>query len=269
MNQKLTSVLNQAPRRGRQYALIALVLLVLVGLSSPALKGADMTAKGFDIGQSILMGLVTPDTQLLFGLGDSGVAYLILQTIAIAFLGTLVGAVIAVPLSFVSATNIVPRPVMIVTRFIIMAIRTIPSLVYGLMFIRVTGPGPFAGVMTLAVVSIGMISKLFIETIEDLDPGILESLDAFGSTFFQKIRYGVLPQLGPDFISILVYRFDMNLREATILGLVGAGGIGAPMIFALSAYHWHQVGAILIGLFILVFVMEILSDKLRQKILRG
>lgn len=269
MNQKLTLVLDQAPRRGRQYALIVLVLLVLVGLSSPALKGADITAKGFEIGQSILMGLLTPDTQLLFGLGDSGVAYLILQTIAIAFLGTLVGAVIAVPLSFVSATNIVPRPVVIVTRFIIMAIRTIPSLVYGLMFIRVTGPGPFAGVMTLAVVSIGMISKLFIETIEDLDPGILESLDAFGATFFQKIRYGVLPQLGPDFISILVYRFDMNLREATVLGLVGAGGIGAPMIFALSAYHWHQVGAILIGLFILVFVVEILSDKLRQKIIRG
>ena len=114
-----------------------------------------------------------------------------------------------------------------------------------------------------------MISKLFIETIEDLDPGILESLDAFGSTFFQKIRYGVLPQLGTDFISTLVYRFDMNLREATILGLVGAGGIGAPMIFALSAYHWHQGGAILIGRFILVFVVEILSDKLRQKILRG
>ncbi len=269
MNQKLTLVLDQAPRRGRQYALIVLVLLVLVGLSSPALKGADITAKGFEIGQSILTGLLTPDTQLLFGLGDSGVAYLILQTIAIAFLGTLVGAVIAVPLSFVSATNIVPRQVVIVTRFIIMAIRTIPSLVYGLMFIRVTGPGPFAGVMTLAVVSIGMISKLFIETIEDLDPGILESLDAFGATFFQKIRYGVLPQLGPDFISILVYRFDMNLREATVLGLVGAGGIGAPMIFALSAYHWHQVGAILIGLFILVFVVEILSDKLRQKIIRG
>lgn len=269
MNQKLTLVLDQAPRRGRQYALIVLVLLVLVGLSSPALKGADITAKGFEIGQSILTGLLTPDTQLLFGLGDSGVAYLILQTIAIAFLGTLVGAVIAVPLSFVSATNIVPRPIVIVTRFIIMAIRTIPSLVYGLMFIRVTGPGPFAGVMTLAVVSIGMISKLFIETIEDLDPGILESLDAFGATFFQKIRYGVLPQLGPDFISILVYRFDMNLREATVLGLVGAGGIGAPMIFALSAYHWHQVGAILIGLFILVFVVEILSDKLRQKIIRG
>ena len=269
MNKKLESVLSKEPRRGLQYAVTIIILLILLLSASPALGGAQMTTKGFDIGKNILTGIFTPDTSLLFGLGDSGVMYLILQTIAIAFLGTLVGAIIAVPLYFISATNIVPKPVVLVTRFIIMAIRTIPSLVYGLMFIRVTGPGPFAGVMTLAIVSIGMISKLFIETIEDLDSGILESLDAFGSTLFQKIRYGVLPQLGPDFISILVYRFDMNLREATILGLVGAGGIGAPMIFALSAYHWHQVGAILIGLFVLVFVVEVLSDKLRHKILHG
>lgn len=269
MNNKLEAVLSKEPNRKMQYGITIVILLILLVTSSPALGGAHVTSKGVDIGWHILKGIFTPDTSLLFGLGDSGVAYLILQTIAIAFLGTLVGAVIAVPLSFISATNIVPRPVVIVTRFIIMAIRTVPSLVYGLMFIRVTGPGPFAGVMTLAVVSIGMISKLFIETIEDLDSGIIESLDAFGSTFFQKIRYGILPQLSSDFISILVYRFDMNLREATILGLVGAGGIGAPMIFALSAYHWHQVGAILIGLFLLVFIVEILSDKLRQKILHG
>lgn len=269
MSQKLEAVLSKEPHRGLQYAVTIIILLILLASSAPVLSGAHITAKGFEIGWNILAGIFTPDTSLLFGLGDSGVAYLILQTIAIAFLGTLVGAIIAVPLSFISATNIVPKPVVIVTRVIIMAIRTVPSLVYGLMFIRVTGPGPFAGVMTLAIVSIGMISKLFIETIEDLDSGILESLDAFGSTLFQKIRYGILPQLGPDFISILVYRFDMNLREATILGLVGAGGIGAPMIFALNAYHWHQVGAILIGLFILVFVVEILSDKLRQKILHG
>ncbi|QEA33393.1 phosphonate ABC transporter, permease protein PhnE [Leuconostoc carnosum] len=269
MNNNLENVLKKEPRRALQYSLIAIVLVILLAVSSPALHGAHVTTKGIAIGWNILMGILMPDTSLLFGLNDSSVAYLILQTIAIAFLGTLVGAVIAVPLSFISATNIVPRPVVIVTRFIIMAIRTVPSLVYGLMFIRVTGPGPFAGVMTLAIVSIGMISKLFIETIEDLDSGILESLDACGSTFFQKIRYGVLPQLSSDFISILVYRFDMNLREATILGLVGAGGIGAPMIFAMGAYHWHQVGAILIGLFILVFVVEIISNKLRQKILYG
>ena len=178
MNKKLESVLSKEPRRGLQYAVTIIILLILLLSASPALGGARMTTKGFDIGKNILTGIFTPDTSLLFGLGDSGVMYLILQTIAIAFLGTLVGAIIAVPLSFISATNIVPKPVVLVTRFIIMAIRTIPSLVYGLMFIRVTGPGPFAGVMTLAIVSIGMISKLFIETIEDLDSGILESLDA-------------------------------------------------------------------------------------------
>ena len=159
MNNNLENVLKKEPRRALQYSLIAIVLVILLAVSSPALHGAHVTTKGIEIGWNILMGILMPDTSLLFGLNDSSVAYLILQTIAIAFLGTLVGAVIAVPLSFISATNIVPRPVVIVTRFIIMAIRTVPSLVYGLMFIRVTGPGPFAGVMTLAIVSIGMISK--------------------------------------------------------------------------------------------------------------
>ncbi|MGO0155174.1 phosphonate ABC transporter, permease protein PhnE [Leuconostoc koreense] len=269
MNKKLEDVLLTQPKRAKYYITAAVLVLAMLIWSSSALNQMHVTSKGLSIGWNILEGIITPDTTLLFGGGDSGVAYLILQTISIAFLGTIVGAFIAVPLSFISATNIVPKPIVVITRFIIMAIRTVPSLVYGLMFIRVTGPGPFAGVMTLAVVSIGMISKLFIETIEDLDSGILESLDAAGSTLFQKIRYGVLPQLSSDFISILAYRFDMNLREATILGLVGAGGIGAPMIFAMSGYEWHKVGAILIGLFILIFVIEYLSDKLRQYLLHG
>lgn len=110
------------------------------------------------------------------------------------------------------------------------------------MFIRVTGPGPFAGLLTMSLCSIGMISKMFIESIEDLDTKILESLDAAGCTMFQKIRYGILSQLFPDFMSTLIYRFDMNLRDATVLGLVGAGGIGAPLIFAMSAYKWNQDG---------------------------
>ena len=93
---------------------------------------------------------------------------------------------------------------------------------------------------------------MYIEAIEDIDIKILESLDACGCTTFQKIRYGILPQLLPDFASTIIYRFDMNLRDATVLGLVGAGGIGAPLIFAMNAYRWNEVGAILAGLIILV-----------------
>ena len=178
-------------------------------------------------------------------------------------------SVLSIPLSFLAAANLVPKPIALIFRVFIMAIRTIPAFVYGLMFIRVTGPGPFAGLLTMSLCSIGMISKMFIESIEDLDTKILESLDAAGCTMFQKIRYGILSQLFPDFMSTLIYRFDMNLRDATVLGLVGAGGIGAPLIFAMSAYKWNQVGAILAGLIVLILIVEVISTKIRVKLTRG
>ena len=150
-----------------------------------------------------------------------------------------------------------------------MAVRTIPSFVYGLMFIRVTGPGAFAGVMTLSVTSIGMISKLFSETIDDLDDSILEALDAAGCSTFQKIRCGIIPQLWSSLISILIFRFDMNLRDATILGVVGAGGIGAPLTFAINGYKWDEVGAILIGLIAFILIVEYSSSYIRKRLTQG
>jgi phosphonate transport system permease protein len=108
-----------------------------------------------------------------------------------------------------------------------------------------------------------------IETIEDLDIGILESLDAAGCNTFEKIRYGIIPQLIPNFLSTAIYRFDMNLRDASVLGLVGAGGIGAPLLFAMSSYRWNQVGSILIGLIILILIIELFSTKIRVKLVRG
>ena len=192
-----------------------------------------------------------------------------LETICIAFLGTLVGSILAIPFAFLSSTNIVPKPVALIFRTLIMAIRTVPTLIYGLMFIRVTGPGAFTGLLTMSVASIGMISKLYIEAIEDLDYKILESLDASGCNFYQKIRFGILPQLIPSFISTVIYRFDMNLRDATVLGMVGAGGIGSPLMFAMSAYKWNEVGAILCGLIILVLFIEFVSTKIRTRLARG
>lgn len=150
-----------------------------------------------------------------------------------------------------------------------MVIRTIPAIVYGLMFIRVTGPGPFAGLMTMSFTSIGMLTKLFSDTILDLNKNILESLEALGCTSFRKIRFGILPQLSANFISTGIYRFDMNLRDASVLGLVGAGGIGSPLMFAINSYRWNQVGSILIGLIVLVIIIEFFSTKIRRKLVRG
>lgn len=208
-------------------------------------------------------------TRSFFNLTKQGVPYLLLETICIAFLGTVVGAIISIPFAFLTAQNLVPKPIAFMGRLIVMAIRTIPSLIYGLMFISVTGPGPFAGLLTMSLCSVGMVSKMYTEAIEDLDTKILESLDAEGCTTWQKIRHGILPQLMPNFASTAIYRFDINLRDATVLGLVGAGGIGAPLIFAMNAYRWSEAGAILVGLVVLVLIVEWISTKIRVKLTRG
>ncbi|MBE6023363.1 MAG: phosphonate ABC transporter, permease protein PhnE [Cellulosilyticum sp.] len=269
MNEKIQKQLEKEPKSWIFKLVAAFIFVVLMAWSSSALDFKGMTSSGGDVAKNIITGIFRPDTDLLFNFTNQGVAYLLLETMCIAFLGTVVGAIIAIPIAFLSASNIVPKPVALVGRVIIMAIRTIPAFVYGLMFIRVTGPGAFAGLLTMSLCSVGMITKMYIESIEDIDTKILESLDACGCTTFQKIRYGILPQLLPDFASTIIYRFDMNLRDATVLGLVGAGGIGAPLIFAMNAYKWNEVGAILAGLIVLVLVIEWISGKIRIKLARG
>ncbi len=269
MRDQIKLQLEKQPKTWIFQILSVLVLLGLMVWSSSTLAFKGMPQGGGSIVESIVKGILTPDKDLLFNFTKQGVAYLLLETVCIAFLGTIVGAVLAIPIAFLSATNLVPKPIAWIVRLVVMAIRTIPAFVYGLMFIRVTGPGPFAGLLTMGICSIGMVSKMYVESIEDLDTRILESLDACGCTTFQKIRFGILPQLLPDFISTIIYRFDMNLRDATVLGLVGAGGIGAPLIFAMNAYRWNEVGAILTGLIILVLLVEFISGRIRIKLARG
>lgn len=241
----------------------------VVAWSLTTVDQVQLSSNGGKIAAGIMNGILSPDKNLLFNFSKKSVPFLLLETMAIAFLGTIVGAVFSFPLAFLASKRVVPTPVMIVTRVLIMAIRTIPGFVYGLMFIRVTGPGAFAGLMTLSVTSIGMITKLFSETIDDMDTSILEALDAAGCNGFEKIRCGILPQLWSSLLSTVVFRFDMNLRDATILGLVGAGGIGAPLIFAMSSYRWNEVGAILIGLIILILIVEYCSTYIRKRLAHG
>lgn len=252
------------------YRIFTTILIVLLFVwSGTAIHPENLQTNGLQVAGNILSGIFHPDTALLLNFTTTGVPYLLLETVCIAFLGTLVGGIISIPFAFLSAENVVSKPVAVLFRVAIAAIRTVPPLIYGLMFIRVTGPGPFAGLLTMSVCSIGMLSKMYTEAIEELDSGILESLDAAGCNTFEKILYGILPQLLPNFLSTIIYRFDMNLRDAAILGLVGAGGIGAPLIFAMSAYKWNQVGSILVGLVVLVLLVEFLSTKMRTKLTRG
>lgn len=254
--------------RVAQYFWAILVVALLIW-SSTTVGEVSVTKNGSSIAANIIKGMFSPNTEILFNLTKQSVPYLLLETMAIAFLGTLVGAVFSLPIAFLASQKIMPMPIVVIVRLFVVAIRTIPSFVYGLMFIRVTGPGAFAGLMTLSVTSIGMLTKLFNETIDDIDTNILEAMEASGCNTFEKIRCGILPQLGSSLLSTLIFRFDMNLRDATILGLVGAGGIGAPLVFAMSAYRWNEVGSILIGLVVLILIVEYLSNRIRERLARG
>ena len=147
------------------YADRVLLVVVLLGWSSSAIKFKGLAAKGSEVAYGIVYGIVHPDTNLLLNLTEDGVPFLLLETVAIAVLGTLIGGLLAVPFSFLASENIVPKWVAFIVRALILLIRTIPSLVWALVWIRVTGPGPFCGVVTQSICSIGMISKMYINAI--------------------------------------------------------------------------------------------------------
>lgn len=213
---------------------------------------------------AMLYGLTHPDWAFFFQADKGGLLYLLLETLCIALVGTCAGTILAIPLSFFSTSRIMPKPAALLFRTIIMAIRSVPFFIYGLIFIRVSGPGPFTGVLTLGVCSIGLLSKRFTEAIEALDFRAYHALEAMGVTLPLRIRYAVLPQLAPAFASAALYRFDVNIREASVLGLVGAGGIGAPLIFAMNHYAWSEAGAISLGLILLVLIIDLFSAAMRR-----
>ena len=274
----------QRPRRWWLYTLIVLIVVLLLGWSAGGVEFKGIAQKGSEVARGITSGLTNPDWDLFFGrikedttvtkiagitISTEGVPYLLFQTMAIALLGTLIGGFLAIPFSFLSCDRIVPKWVARIFRLLILLIRTIPSLVWALVWIRVTGPNAFCGVVTQSVCSIGMISKMYITAIEDVDVRILESLDASGCNGFQKIRYGILPQIIPNFISTVIYRYDINMKDATTLGIVGAGGIGASLIQCITSSRWRMVGSYLFGLVLLMLVIEWLSTRIRNRLTRG
>ena len=257
------------PRLWWLYTLIVLIVVSILAWSGTAVEFKGFANKGIEVAKGVGYGLIHPDLNLLFNLTSEGVPYQLFQTVAIAVLGTLIGGILAVPFSFLACNKIVPKWVAFIFQTIILIIRTIPSLVWALVWIRVTGPNAFCGVVTQSVCSIGMITKMYITAIEDIDVRILESLDAAGCNTLQKIRYGVLPQIIPNFISTVIYRFDINVKDATTLGIVGAGGIGAALIQCINSSRWSMVGAYLCGMVILMLFIELFSTRIRNRLTRG
>ena len=185
-----------------------------------------------------------------------------------AIIGTTFGAIVAFPFSLFAASNVIQnRVVNGIFRFILNIIRTIPDLMLAALFVAIVGIGPVAGVISIAVFSFGMITKLFYESIETIDNGPIEAIVSSGGSKIDIIRYAITPQIMSQFMSYLLYAFEINVRASTILGYIGAGGIGVFLQRSLSQFRYDQTSIIVLVIFAVVLVIDLISNKLRERLL--
>ncbi len=191
------------------------------------------------------------------------------DTLNIATLGSLIAILIATPLSFLAARNTTPSVVFVrpIALLIIVASRSINSLIWGLLLVAILGPGVLAGIIAIALRSIGFIGKLLYEAIEEIDADQVEAIRATGASPAQVIAYGIVPQVLPAFATICVFRWDINIRESTVLGLVGAGGLGLALESSLNTLAWPQVTVILLMILATVVVSEWVTARVRKAII--
>jgi phosphonate transport system permease protein len=190
-----------------------------------------------------------------------------LETIDIAIFGTLAGLVLALPLAVLAAANVTPsRGLYYVARGIIGFTRSVPDLVWALFFVTAVGLGPFPGGLALAVHSIGMMGRLFAETIEHMDMAPIDALSLTGARRTQVFTHGVLPSVLPSLLGISLYRLDENIRSSLVLGFVGAGGIGFQLLTAMNLFQYQQVSVLLIVTFVIVLGAERLSAVARERL---
>jgi phosphonate transport system permease protein len=190
------------------------------------------------------------------------------DTINMATLGTLAGTLLAVPIAFAAARNTTPSAVFVrpIALFLIVASRSINSLIWALLLVSILGPGLLAGIIAIALRSIGFVGKLLYEAIEEINEKQVEAVSATGASRMQVIDYAIVPQVLPSFLGISIFRWDINIRESAILGLVGAGGLGLKLQSSLNMLAWPQVTMIFIVILGTVVVSEWISAKVRRAI---
>lgn len=188
------------------------------------------------------------------------------DTLNIATLGTLLGIMLAFPVAFLAARNTTPSVVFVrpIALLIIVSSRSINSLIWALLLVTILGPGILAGVIAIALRSIGFVAKLLYESIEEINTTSVEAIESTGASRFQTINYAIIPQILPAFLGIAIFRWDINIRESTILGLVGAGGIGLFLSSSLNVLGWPQVTLIIVVILATVVVSEYISAKVRS-----
>ncbi|GAB6991641.1 phosphonate ABC transporter, permease protein PhnE [Paenibacillus pini] len=253
----------QPPLRYKRYAGWILLILIIVMCSIQTKVTPYQLITGLPQMGQLLKEMFPPDWSYIPTIWAP-----MMETVQIAILGTTIGGIIAVPVALLCSYNIMPnRFIALPVRMILNLVRTIPDLLFAAIFVAVFGIGPFAGMLALVFFSFGIIAKLTFEAIEAIDPGPLEAMTAVGASRLQVIRFGVLPQALPYFMSYLLYTFEVNVRAASVLGLVGAGGIGLLLDRSLGLFRYDRACVIILLTLVIVLIIDYSSTWIRRKLL--
>jgi len=192
----------------------------------------------------------------------------LIETLHIATLGTIMAAVMAFPIGLMAANNITPsRTLNAIARLLLVSSRSVNSLVWALLFVAIFGPGALAGTLAIAFRSIGFVGKLVGDAVEEANQGTIEALHAVGAPWLSVLTKGYWPQIQPAFWSVVLFRWDINVRESAVLGLVGGGGIGMALDTAMNLFQWDRVAMVLLAIFAVVIVAEIIVTQIRKRII--
>ncbi|MEX2049568.1 MAG: phosphonate ABC transporter, permease protein PhnE [Gemmatimonadota bacterium] len=234
------------------------VVVALTVEVDPARMAEGLTRAGAFFGGWLSPDFTTRWTDIRAGL---------LESLAMTAVATAAGVLLALPLGLGAARNLAPAPVYAAARGVLAVSRAFHEIIVAIVFVAMFGFGPFAGVVTLVVGSVGFLGKLLAEAVEEIDPAPLEALTAAGAPWASRVAFGVLPQVMPRVLGLALYRLDINFRESAVIGLVGAGGIGATLTTAFARYEFGSVSAILMLIIAMVFVAEVVSGRLRKALL--
>lgn len=218
--------------------------------------------EGLERGKQFILAFTSPDFASRSGDIWDGMLESIIMTIA----ASVVGIGISIPIALGAARNVAPLPVYLICRAIIAISRALQEIIVAILLVAIFGFGPLAGFLTLSFATIGFLSKLLAEDIESMDRAQAEAIRASGAKWMQWINYGVQPQVMPRLIGLSMYRLDINFRESAILGLVGAGGIGATLNTAFDRYEYDTAAAILLLIIVIVMALEYLSGLIRARV---
>ncbi|MGD7043481.1 phosphonate ABC transporter, permease protein PhnE [Jeotgalibacillus proteolyticus] len=238
---------------------IALYIWTFLGINIDWARAIERMANNFE---RVIPRLFSPDWNALDKVMDA-----MIETLYIAFAGSLMAAILAIPLGFLAANNMTNNRFLTgVGKWILSAVRAFPDLILALLFVVAVGPNPFAGVLAIAIGSTGMLGKLYSEVLESIDMKVVEAMEANGANKLQILFHGVIPQVIPEFLSYAIYRFEVDVRASTILGVVGAGGIGTLIFFASSNRNWNEMGLIILIIIVVVTIIDFISAAIRKRI---